>query len=203
MFPLISLYIISCISKLSSFCYISRNFLSFVSGTSFYLYIFGREGDIDRKISMPITVLSVFKFPFQCLPTNRPKFYSYIEPFYPVLEEISCLENCRYFMLPHIIGCDINQFLIVNQHHCDFDTQFTVFRWNFFSIGINHQTLIIRPIIHSFFKENSGKGKSFGNICLNHRNTEDALFIQLILPAIFHIHKHFHFSFYNLFFLST
>lgn len=64
MFLLISLYIISCISKLSSFHHVSGYFfLSYVPDIYFCLYISGREGDVDRKISVPTTVLSMFKFP--------------------------------------------------------------------------------------------------------------------------------------------
>lgn len=78
MFLLISLYIISYISKLSSFHHVSGYFFSPLSLTfiSVYLYISGREGDVDRKNSVPTTVLSIFKFPLQILPSNRSKYSS-------------------------------------------------------------------------------------------------------------------------------
>lgn len=60
---------------------------------SVYLYISGREGDVDRKSSVPTTVLSILKFPLQILSTNRPNIlFLYIQPFYSILEEKSCLE---------------------------------------------------------------------------------------------------------------
>lgn len=78
MFLLISLCIISCTSKLSSFHHVSGYFFPPLSLTflSVYLYVSGREGDVDEKSSVSATVLSIFKFPLQILPTNRPKYSS-------------------------------------------------------------------------------------------------------------------------------
>lgn len=146
---------------------------------SVYLYISGREGDVDSKSSVPKTVLSIFKFPFQILPTNRPKYSSslystILSHFRRKVLPWNNMFHCRYSMLPNIPGPNINfSFLITTDLISVLN--FLCFSQNNFSLKIDTQSLNIRWIL--ILKEKPSKGKPSSSIFLNLTNTNDTLFL--------------------------